>query len=144
MLYMFRTVLVHHQEQLYKLYIAFGICRCHTCGCCVTIGRNFSFLCSHSRNNYCGKILSVVLEIASSSFPRRAAKNSNPHWPSWIGEEVPRCRVIWTVRFTVLKISSSLHVLITSAKCDVHVVLPIVTQQPHVWYRHIPNAMYSL
>ena len=26
MLYMFRTVLVHHQEQLYKLYIAFGIC----------------------------------------------------------------------------------------------------------------------
>ena len=26
-LYMFRTVLVHHQEQLYKLYIAFGICR---------------------------------------------------------------------------------------------------------------------
>ena len=27
MLYMFRTVLVHHQEQLYKLYIAFGICR---------------------------------------------------------------------------------------------------------------------
>ena len=24
---MFRTVLVHHQEQLYKLYIAFGICR---------------------------------------------------------------------------------------------------------------------
>ena len=27
MLYMFRTILVHHQEQLYKLYIAFGICR---------------------------------------------------------------------------------------------------------------------
>ena len=27
MLYMFRTVLVHHQEQVYKLYIAFGICR---------------------------------------------------------------------------------------------------------------------
>ena len=25
---MFRTVLVHHQEQLYKLYIVFGICRC--------------------------------------------------------------------------------------------------------------------
>jgi hypothetical protein len=24
---MFRTVLVHLQEQLYKLYIAFGICR---------------------------------------------------------------------------------------------------------------------
>ena len=24
---MFRTILVHHQEQLYKLYIAFGICR---------------------------------------------------------------------------------------------------------------------
>ena len=23
------------QEQLYKLYIAFGICRYHTCGCCV-------------------------------------------------------------------------------------------------------------
>ena len=32
MLYMFRTILVHHQEQLYKLYIAFGICRYHTCG----------------------------------------------------------------------------------------------------------------
>ena len=27
MLYVFRTILVHHQEQLYKLYIAFGICR---------------------------------------------------------------------------------------------------------------------
>ena len=27
MLYMFRTLLVHHQEQLCKLYIAFGICR---------------------------------------------------------------------------------------------------------------------
>ena len=27
MLYLFRTLLVHHQEQLYKLYIAFGICR---------------------------------------------------------------------------------------------------------------------
>ena len=27
MLYMFRTILVHHQEQLYKLHIAFGICR---------------------------------------------------------------------------------------------------------------------
>ena len=37
MLYMFRTVLVHHQEQLYKLYIAFGICQYHTCGCCVAI-----------------------------------------------------------------------------------------------------------
>ena len=30
MLYMFRTILVRHQEQLYKLYIAFGICRYHT------------------------------------------------------------------------------------------------------------------
>ena len=37
MLYMFRTVLVHHQEQLYKLYIAFDICRYHTCGCCVAV-----------------------------------------------------------------------------------------------------------
>ena len=38
MLYMFRTVLVHHQEQLYKLYIAYaGICRYHTSGCCVAI-----------------------------------------------------------------------------------------------------------
>ena len=27
MLYMFRIVSVHHQEQLYELYIAFGICR---------------------------------------------------------------------------------------------------------------------
>ena len=24
---MFRTILVHHQEKLYKLHIAFGICR---------------------------------------------------------------------------------------------------------------------
>ena len=39
MLYMFRTVLVHHQEQLYKLCIVFGICRYHTCGCCVAISR---------------------------------------------------------------------------------------------------------
>ena len=30
MLYMFRTVLVHLQEQIYKLYITFGICRYHT------------------------------------------------------------------------------------------------------------------
>ena len=37
MLYVFRTVLVHHQEQLYKLYFAFGICRYHTAGCCVAI-----------------------------------------------------------------------------------------------------------
>ena len=37
MLYMFRTILVHLQEQLYKLYIAFDICRYHTCGCCVAI-----------------------------------------------------------------------------------------------------------
>ena len=37
MLYMFRTILVHHQEQLYKLYIGFGICRYDTSGCCVTI-----------------------------------------------------------------------------------------------------------
>ena len=34
---MFRTILVHHQEQIYKLYIAFGICRYHTSGCCVVI-----------------------------------------------------------------------------------------------------------
>ena len=34
---MFRTILVHHQEQLYKLYIAFGICRYHASGCCVAI-----------------------------------------------------------------------------------------------------------
>ena len=32
MLYMFQTLLVHHQEQLYKLYMVFGICRYHTCG----------------------------------------------------------------------------------------------------------------
>ena len=37
MRYMFRTILVHHQEQIYKLYIAFGICRYHTSGCCVAI-----------------------------------------------------------------------------------------------------------
>ena len=37
MLYVFRTVLVHLQEQLYKLYIVFGICRYHTSGCCVAI-----------------------------------------------------------------------------------------------------------
>ena len=34
---MFRTILVHHQEQLYKLYIAFGISRYHKSGCCVAI-----------------------------------------------------------------------------------------------------------
>ena len=34
---MFRTILVHYQEQLYKLYITFGICRYHTSGCCVAI-----------------------------------------------------------------------------------------------------------
>ena len=34
--YMFRTVLVHYQEQLYKLYIAYtDICPYHTSGCCV-------------------------------------------------------------------------------------------------------------
>ena len=27
MFYMFRTVLAHHQQQLHKLHIAFGICR---------------------------------------------------------------------------------------------------------------------
>ena len=27
MLYMFRTILVHLQEQLYELYFVFGICR---------------------------------------------------------------------------------------------------------------------
>ena len=32
-----RAKLVHHQEKLYKLYIAFGICRYHTCGCSVAI-----------------------------------------------------------------------------------------------------------
>ena len=37
MLYMFRTILVHHQEQLYKLYVAFGICRYNMSGCCVAI-----------------------------------------------------------------------------------------------------------
>ena len=34
---MFRTVLVHLQEQLYKLYIVFGICRYLTCGCRMAI-----------------------------------------------------------------------------------------------------------
>ena len=37
MLYMFQTVLVHHQEQLYKLYIVLGICQYHTCASCVAI-----------------------------------------------------------------------------------------------------------
>ena len=36
MLYMFRTLLVHHQEQLYKLYIVFGI-YADTCGYCVAV-----------------------------------------------------------------------------------------------------------
>jgi hypothetical protein len=37
--HVFDFLLVHHQEQLYKLYIAYtGICRYHTCGCCVFIG----------------------------------------------------------------------------------------------------------
>ena len=34
---MFRTILVHHQEQHYKLYIAFSIRRYHTSVCCVAI-----------------------------------------------------------------------------------------------------------
>ena len=34
---MFRTILVHHQEQLYKLYIAFGISRYHTSDCGVVV-----------------------------------------------------------------------------------------------------------
>ena len=34
---MFRTILVHREEQLYKLHIAFGMCRYHTSGCCVAI-----------------------------------------------------------------------------------------------------------
>ena len=34
---MARTILVQHQEQLYKLHMAFGIYRYHTCGCCVDI-----------------------------------------------------------------------------------------------------------
>ena len=37
MLYMFRTILVHHQEQLYKLYIAFGICRYVWLLCCCVV-----------------------------------------------------------------------------------------------------------
>ena len=37
MLYIFRTILVHHQEQHYKLYFAFGISRYHTSGCCVAV-----------------------------------------------------------------------------------------------------------
>jgi hypothetical protein len=28
------------EATFYKLYIAFGICQYHTCGCCVAIGRN--------------------------------------------------------------------------------------------------------
>ena len=37
LLHMFRTILVHYQEQHYKLYIAFGICRYRKSGCCVAI-----------------------------------------------------------------------------------------------------------
>jgi hypothetical protein len=36
MLYMFRTILVHLQEQLYKAYIAFVICW-YTSGFCVAV-----------------------------------------------------------------------------------------------------------
>ena len=39
MLYMFRTILVRHQEQLYKLYIAFGIRRYMLCGYSHTTAR---------------------------------------------------------------------------------------------------------
>ena len=41
MLYMFRTILVHLQEQLYELYIAFCICRYvwMLCGYSHTISR---------------------------------------------------------------------------------------------------------
>ena len=38
-LYMFQTILVHLQEQLDKLYIAFGICLYHTSGCCVAVAK---------------------------------------------------------------------------------------------------------
>ena len=34
---MFRAILVHHHEQLHKLYITFGISRYHTSGCCLAI-----------------------------------------------------------------------------------------------------------
>ena len=38
---MFRTILVHHQEQLFisctSLLVYAGICRYHTFGCCVVI-----------------------------------------------------------------------------------------------------------
>ena len=34
---MFRTILVHLQEQLYKLYIALDISRYHKSGCCAAI-----------------------------------------------------------------------------------------------------------
>ena len=47
MLYMFRTILVHHQEQLYKPYIAFGICLYHTSGCCVAIARRIGMFYIH-------------------------------------------------------------------------------------------------
>ena len=36
--HIFRTILVHLQEQLYKLYISFFV-DADTSGCCVTIGR---------------------------------------------------------------------------------------------------------
>ena len=38
---MFWTILVHYQEQLYKLYMAFGICRYHTSGCCVATATQY-------------------------------------------------------------------------------------------------------
>ena len=46
---MFWTILVHHQEQLYKLYIPFGICWYYTSGCCVAIATQQP----HMQNEYC-------------------------------------------------------------------------------------------
>jgi hypothetical protein len=42
---MLRTIVVHLQEQLYKLHIVHtSICRYHTSGCCVAIVKNFVHL----------------------------------------------------------------------------------------------------
>ena len=73
MLYMFRTILVHHQEQLYKLYIAFGICR------------YVWLLCGYSHttaNRRMGGKIELFGEIMNAKFitGQAYALRANPKW----------------------------------------------------------------
>ena len=73
---MFRTVSVHLQEQLYKLYIAFGICRYHTCGCCVAIATQQPSAFTHYLNIRMVDI-QTNLSHASSQIPRKYLIENN-------------------------------------------------------------------